>query len=142
MGDRLNTGAPPWTRSDESSGFEFILDSVPEAGAVARRRLEGLASFLPALTLQDLRAVVTELVNNAVTHGSGGPITVAVEVMPTGTARGTVTDGGRGPMKIAGGHEAGNRGLGLRLVDGLASRWGVHAPSSDVWFELAPSRHG
>jgi two-component sensor histidine kinase len=132
----MNIGAPQWKPSDDSSGFEFALDREPGAGAAARRQLDGLADLLPASTLHDLRIVVTELVNNSVSHGDGGPITVIVEVTPRGTMRGAVTDGGEGPVAIAAAREVG--GFGLRIVDTLVSRWGVNAPSSEVWFELAP----
>jgi anti-sigma regulatory factor (Ser/Thr protein kinase) len=134
----MNIGAPEWTPSDGSSVFEFPLDREPGAGAAARRQLDGLADLLPTSTLHDLRSVITELVNNSVSHGEGGPITVIVEVTPRGTTRGTITDGGEGPVAIAAAREVGDGGLGLRIVDALASRWGVSAPSSEIWFEFAP----
>ena len=134
----MNTQTPPPRRSEGSSGLEFALDSVPSAGSAARRQLDGLAGPLSALSFDELRIVVTELVNNSVRHGSGGPITVAVEVTPDGKTRGTVGDGGRGPVEIVAPRDLGDGGLGLRIVDALAAHWGVNAPSSDVWFELAP----
>ena len=54
----------PWTRSDSSSGFDIVLESVPSAGSTARREIDGLANALPALTLRDLQMVVSELVDN------------------------------------------------------------------------------
>ena len=134
----MNIGAPQWTQGDDSSGVAFAVESAPGAGAAARRHLDGLTDFLPALILHDLRIVVSELVNNSVSHGNGHPITVTVELAQTGTTRGTVTNGGRGPVAIAARREVGDGGLGLRIVDAVVSRWGVNAPSSDVWFELAP----
>lgn len=134
----MNIEPTPWTRSEDSSGFEVVLDSVPSAGRTARRHLDGLTDLLPALTLHDLRTVVTELVTNSVRHGTGRPIAVVIEVTPGGVTRGTVSDGGQGPVEIAAPREVRDSGLGLRIVDVLVSRWGVNAPSSDVWFELAP----
>ena len=135
----MNTQAAPWTRSDSSSGFEIVLKSVPSAGAKARREIEGLANALPDLTLRDLQMVVSELVNNSVVHGSGRPIEVTVEVTAGGLTRGTVGDRGVAPVEIAASRDARDGGFGLRIVDALASRWGVERPSSDVWFELAPA---
>ena len=135
----MDTQAAPWTRSDSSSGFEIVLDSVPSASSKARREIEGLANALPDLTLRDLQMVVSELVNNSVLHGSGRPIEVTVEVTPGGLTRGTVGDRGVGPVEIAAARDARDGGFGLRIVDTLASRWGVDRPSSDVWFELAPA---
>ena len=121
----------PWARSDGSSGFEVVLESVPSAGGRARRHIDGLADALPALTLRDLRMVVTELVNNSVLHGSGRPIGVAIEVTAEGLTRGSVSDQGIGPVEIATPQDC-DGGLGLRIVGALASGWGV-------WFEIAPS---
>ena len=124
--------------SDGSLGLDFVLDSVPSAGSAARRRIDGLADHLPSLSVRDLQVIVTELVNNSVVHGTGHPIEVTVEVTADGFSHGSVSDGGVGPVKIAPPRDAGDGGLGLLIVDALASRWGVNHPSSDVWFELAP----
>ena len=134
----MNIGAAPWTRSDISPGFEVVLHSVAGAGETSRRLVDGLAEVLPASTLSDLRTVVTELVNNSVRHGSGDPITLEIDVTPGGLTRGAISDGGLGPVGITPAPKAPEEGLGLRIVDALASRWGVNPPSSDVWFELAP----
>ena len=112
---------------------------MPSAGRTVRRHLDGLSEILPAPILHDLRTVVTELVDNSVLHGSGRPIVIVIEVMPDGVTRGTVSDGGQGPVEIAAPREAHDSGLGLRIVDVLVSRWGVDPPSSDVWFELPAS---
>jgi two-component sensor histidine kinase len=135
----MDTQTAPWTRSDSSSGFQIVLESVPSAGSKARREIEGLANCLPDLTLHDLQMVVSELVNNSVLHGSGRPIEVTVEVTAGGLTRGMVGDQGVGPVEIAAPREARDGGFGLRIVDALASHWGVDRPSSDVWFELAPA---
>jgi two-component sensor histidine kinase len=134
----MNIEATPWTWSQSSPGFEIVLDSVASAGWTARRHLDELGALLPASTLYDTRTVVTELVDNSVRHGTGRPIAVLIEVTPGGVTRGSVSDGGSGPVEIAV-REASEGGLGLRIVDALVSRWGVSAPSSDVWFELAPA---
>ena len=135
----MNTQSAPGARGDASPGFEVVLESDVSAGSHARRAIDGLADYLPASTLKELRWVVTELVENSVDHGTGGAITVVVEITPSGMACGTVSDGGRGPVEIAPGRKVGDGGLGLRIVDALAARWGVRAPSSDIWFELAPA---
>ena len=134
----MSTQAPPPRRSEGSSGLEFALDSVPSAGATARRQLDGLAGPLSALSFDELRIVVTELVNNSVRHGSGGPITVAVEVTPDGEDAGHSRRRGRGPVEIAAPRDVGDGGLGLRDRRCARCPLGANAPSSDVWFELAP----
>jgi anti-sigma regulatory factor (Ser/Thr protein kinase) len=91
---------------------------------------------LPARTLIDLTAVITELVNNAVAHGPQRPITVALEVAE-GVIRGEVADQGNPVAEIPPGREAAKRGaIGLQVVDQLAKRWGAYEGSTHVWFEL------
>ncbi len=86
------------------SGFEVVLDSVTSASETSRRHLDGLAELLPALTLRDLRMVVTELVNNSVMHGSGDPIVLAIDVTPVDwSAAPSVTGAGSGEDQITAG---------------------------------------
>lgn len=118
-----------------STGFAVSLESVPAAGGEARRHLAGLADRLSTAAFGGLRTVVSELVNNCVVHASGGPIELSIEHTLSGLIHGSVSDGGMGPMEISA--PTGRRGrMWTGLVDLLASRWGVNAPSSDVWFEM------
>jgi serine/threonine-protein kinase RsbW len=81
--------------------------------------------------------IVTELVTNAVRHGPGGPVEVAIEAGGAGV-RGEVADPGTGFRKFA---QVRRRmteegGRGLFLVDALSDSWGLSADSSRVWFEV------
>jgi anti-sigma regulatory factor (Ser/Thr protein kinase) len=121
-----------------ASGFQVTLRSDGDAAHEARRQVNGLADLLPVAVLADLRTIVSELVTNCVRHGTGREIEVTVAVARDGSVRGSVGDGGVAPVEIGPPQSAFDAGLGLRIVDALVTRWGVHAPSSDVWFELAP----
>jgi anti-sigma regulatory factor (Ser/Thr protein kinase) len=117
--------------------FRLVLSPDTRAGWRARRALrQRFSSSLPAQTLIDLTAVVTELVNNSVAHGPGRPITVTL-VTGNGTIRGEVADQGNPAAaipEIRKGTE--NGGVGLTVVDKLTSRWAVYEGSTHVWFEL------
>jgi anti-sigma regulatory factor (Ser/Thr protein kinase) len=82
--------------------------------------------------------IITELVTNAVRHGPGGPVEVAIEAGGSGM-RGEVADPGPGIHH----HELDCRrateegGRGLFLVDALSDSWGLSNNSSRVWFEVA-----
>ena len=117
--------------------FRLVLSPDTEAGWRTRQALrERLAASLPARTLIDLTAVVTELVNNAVAQGPQRPITVALAV-DDGTIRGEVTDRGNPAAALPRRRAATPPGaLGLQVVDQLTARWGVAAGSTHVWFEL------
>lgn len=97
-----------------------------------------LADLLPPPTLADLRAIVSELVDNCVLHGPGATIRLAVEVGRDGSVRGSVGDGSVPSPDIRPALREGECGIGLLIVDTLASRWGVDVGAKNVWFELAP----
>jgi anti-sigma regulatory factor (Ser/Thr protein kinase) len=82
--------------------------------------------------------IVTELVTNAVKHGPGGPVELALEAGGSGM-RGEVGDPGPGihhdELERRRATEEGGRGL--FLVDALSDSWGLSNNSSRVWFEIA-----
>ena len=95
--------------------------------------MEADAPQLSAEQLDVARLLVSELVTNAVRHGAGDEVVLALRV-----------DGARARFEV---HDAGGRqparhdprgadgGYGLNLVATLAARWGAD-PESGVWFEL------
>ena len=121
------------TKPDE---FQLVLSPDTEAGWRARQALrERYSDSLPAPTLIDLTAVVTELVNNSVAHGPRRPITLSL-VIDEETVRGEIADQGN-PAAAIPRIEAKQEGIhGLAVVDKLTSRWGVYEGSTHVWFEM------
>jgi anti-sigma regulatory factor (Ser/Thr protein kinase) len=122
------------TRPEE---FRIVLSPDNRAGWRVRGALrQRFSESLPAQTLIDLIAVVTELVNNAVAHGPGRPITVTL-VIGGEVIRGEVVDQGNPASAIPEIKRATEAGPhGLELVDKLTSRWAVYESSTHVWFEL------
>ena len=121
--------------------FKLVLSPDREAGWRARHALRNrFARSLPPQTLIDLVAVVTELINNAVKHGPGRPVTVGV-VVGESTVRGEVSDQGNPAAAIPEIKKASAKaGGGLDLVDKLTSRWEVYEGSTHVWFEMPLKR--
>jgi anti-sigma regulatory factor (Ser/Thr protein kinase) len=82
--------------------------------------------------------IVTELVANAVKHGPGGPVELAIQAGGNGM-RGEVADPGPGihrrDLDLRRATEEGGRGL--FLVDALSDSWGLSGDGSRVWFEVA-----
>jgi anti-sigma regulatory factor (Ser/Thr protein kinase) len=134
----MDTGPQPLAFGDRARGFELSLPSAPTASATARRHVDALGDALPAPLLADLRTILTELISNCVRHGTNNRIAVAVEVGSDGHVQGAVSDGGSGPVGFSPSRGYDERGLGLRIVDALTTRWGVDEPTSDVWFEIDP----
>lgn len=117
--------------------FRIVVSPDRKAGWCARQALrQHFSDLVPEKTLIDLSAVVTELVNNAVVHGPGRPVTVIV-VTGDETIRGEVADQGNPSAAIPKIQQAGHGGAhGLEVVDKLTSSWAVHEGSTHVWFEL------
>jgi anti-sigma regulatory factor (Ser/Thr protein kinase) len=116
------------------------LTAGPDAPAQARRFLSKTTGPRPQITDElDVSALlITELVSNAVRHGSPDPgavIEVRVTVSPT-LLRVLVRDRGSGfdPNDM----KTGDTQWGIHLVRELASRWGVErsVQGTDVWFEM------
>ena len=126
----------------DTFALEADVPGGPHATSRARRLVEHeLGGRVPADVLPDVSLMVTELVANGVRHGGGHAGTelrvvlelrsraLHVEVHNPGQASGAV--GRRSPGMGGGG------GLGLHIIDRLASRWGVHeGKRTAVWFEL------
>lgn len=131
----------------ETFAVEADVPGGPHAASRARRLVrEELSGRIPEEVMSDLELMVTELVANGVRHGGAGaeselhlslasrPPALHVEVVNP-DHRGAI--GPRAPDLERGG------GLGLHIVDRLASRWGVrHEPHTAVWFELDCRRGG
>jgi anti-sigma regulatory factor (Ser/Thr protein kinase) len=117
--------------------FRLVLSPDTEAGWRTRQALrQRFGESLPARSLIDLTAIVTELVNNSVARGPRRPITVALAV-EDGSIRGEIADQGNPATVVPQGKAEARKGhLGLRVVDELASRWGVYEGSTHIWFVL------
>jgi serine/threonine-protein kinase RsbW len=118
-------------------GIRLELEPGPEAGHQARDEVRyHLRDRVENGLLTDLQLIVSELVTNSVRYGPGKTIEVEIAVAETGSITGEVEDHGRGEVamrEITG--EGG--GFGLRIIDALASRWGVCEGRTRVWFELS-----
>lgn len=82
--------------------------------------------------------IVTELVTNAVRHGPGGPVEIAIQTGGRGV-RCEVLDPGPGIRRKATlrAEDSSDGGRGLYLVDQLSDSWGLAEDRSRVWFEVA-----
>jgi anti-sigma regulatory factor (Ser/Thr protein kinase) len=116
------------------------LPGVSKSVGCARGFVRGLLPELPGL--DDVVMAVSETVANAVTHTAsgldGGLVTVVVAVAP-GTVRVEVTDDGAfGARPYVKNDPGAESGRGMRIVQGLAARWGYRADGSRtvVWTEF------
>jgi anti-sigma regulatory factor (Ser/Thr protein kinase) len=121
---------------------EADLPGGPNAAWRARRLVDSeLSGRIPPAVLADVALLVTELVANGVRHGGAGgdsALRLLLEGHPDERLRVEVANPGphgavaKRPPDLRGGG-----GLGLHIVEKVASRWGVlHEPRTAVWFEV------
>jgi len=121
---------------------EADLPGGPHAAWRARRLVDGeLSGRIPRPVVADVALLVTELVANGVRHGGAGDdaaLRLLLEGHPEGRLRVEVANPGaageiakRPPDLLGGG------GLGLHIVERVATRWGIlNQPRTAVWFEV------
>jgi len=119
------------------------LENAPRSSAAARRVVERLGDAVDDMTLANLRLLVSELVTNAIEHGTtGGEIGLDIG-LEDGKVRVEVTDQGAGFVVRP--REPGDpmsSGWGLHFVELLAERWGSDGDGQTrVWFEVPARVH-
>jgi two-component sensor histidine kinase len=108
-----------------------------KAPGKARKAVASLAAALDGDVVADATLLVSELVSNAVKYGEGASIQLRVRTRSTRQLLVEVVDQGGGfspDVRRASRFESG--GFGFKLVDDLASRWGIHEGCAHVWFEI------
>lgn len=119
---------------------ELHLDERPTALSDARRWvLQAAEPFVEEERLADLRLVISEVVTNAVRHGSPSKRTVVAVTPKEGYLCVQVTDSGAGmaprPRATAPDEDG---GWGFFLIEHLTRRWGFTREDAHtrVWFEF------
>jgi anti-sigma regulatory factor (Ser/Thr protein kinase) len=113
----------------------LTVDRRPEAARVARDQVRALcAGRTPYPLIDDVLLVVSELVTNAVLHGTG-TITLQADVSDGQVAIG-VSDEGIGTPRAEVVDQSAPHGRGIAMVARLAKEWGVEPDPSGgktVW---------
>jgi anti-sigma regulatory factor (Ser/Thr protein kinase) len=129
--------SPP--RSAQSSDLRWTAQwpagVTAEVVPGVRDELSGVLSGwgLAGESAEPALLVVTELLDNAVEYGNGS--TGLVVRFDAGSVRVEVADGSPHPPRLRPADPLAPRGRGLRIVDGLATRWGWtdEPPGKVVW---------
>jgi anti-sigma regulatory factor (Ser/Thr protein kinase) len=116
--------------------WEYRLSPHASSIGQARRQVRyALEPYADAELVERIQLVVSELVTNAVRYGPGELITLRLVSGPDGFA-GEVVDHGAGLVAIRDQKWDAGGGLGLPIVEALASEWGVYPGSTHVWFRF------
>lgn len=120
--------------------LELSFAAVPNAATRARTEVtERFGPRLAARVLEDVRLLVTELITNALRHGSlRSGDRVSLKAWLTGDVlRIEVRDPGRDGDVVQRAPGQRDDGYGLYLVEQLTKRWGVdRRDGTVVWCEL------
>lgn len=120
--------------------LELSFAAVPNAATRARTEVtERFGPRLAARVLEDVRLLVTELITNALRHGSlRSGDRVSLKAWLTGDVlRIEVRDPGRDGDVVQRAPGQRDGGYGLYLVEQLTKRWGVdRRDGTVVWCEL------
>lgn len=116
------------------------LPPSPVAPALAREALDGWLSAMEGeQAADDIRAAASEIVANAVRHGRLGDDDV---IVLSGIVGNVIRIEVEQPSPVIGAEvqsqgDPGESGIGLRIVDKIAKRWGTdEGPPGRVWFEV------
>jgi anti-sigma regulatory factor (Ser/Thr protein kinase) len=116
------------------------LPGVGRSVGCARAFVRGLLADLPGR--DDVVMAVSETVANAVTHTAsgleGGLVTVTVAAAPGAVLLEVTDDGAAGTRPYVKDDPGAETGRGMRIVQGLAARWGYRADGTRtvVWAEF------
>jgi anti-sigma regulatory factor (Ser/Thr protein kinase) len=125
----------------ETFALEADVPGGPHAASRARRLVrEELVGRVPDTVMPDLELLLTELVANGVRHGGANEqaqLHLLLEGRPPALHVEVINPDHDGAVGMRAPDLEGGGGLGLHIVDRVASRWGVrHDPRTAVWFEL------
>lgn len=119
------------------------LRPVPASVPVARHLvLDLLGAWRAPHDADDAALLVTELVANVADHVAGEASFTLELAVSEEWLRITVRDGSALQPVVRDFEIGAPRGRGMRLVEAIATRWGVeeHGEGKAVWFELAAPR--
>lgn len=120
--------------------IEAKFDSTRDAPQRARELVRAkLMDRVPATTLADVLTVVSELVANAAIHGAGREARLRLQVLDDAVT-GEVANDGRSEIAYGEPDPENPRGLGLHVVNAIATTWGVEHGDGTVtvvFFEVA-----
>jgi anti-sigma regulatory factor (Ser/Thr protein kinase) len=123
-----------------SERLRLSLPPNKDAPGIARNFVVDRGWDLPPDVVNDAELLVSELVSNAVLHGSPA-ITLCVDLDPPCIGVGVQDEGEAVPTTaVQAPPPSLPRGRGLMIVDRLSESWGVTLtqppPGKTVWFEL------
>ncbi|AYN40951.1 ATP-binding protein [Streptomyces dangxiongensis] len=133
---------PFWRPVDSTTGdpaYSGVLQRDEQAAEDARKMVDTvLAVWHLEQLADDAKLVATELVANASRHARGTVVRMVVTRTARYRVRVAITDKSRALPALQLGDPLAETGRGLRLVDGVSSKWGVipYNWGKSLWAEV------
>jgi len=125
------------TAPEMSTNLDVDIPRDRKAPYHARRAVEDLGEAIAPEIRGDVLLLVSELVTNSVKYGDAGSVKLQVQAPSPRKLRVEVVNEGSSFTPVARDRPKTDvGGWGLHLVETLTDRWGVHAGSTHVWFEI------
>jgi anti-sigma regulatory factor (Ser/Thr protein kinase) len=119
------------------TSLDVDISRTPQAPKEARGAVRRLGDAIAPDVREDVVLLVSELVTNSVKYGDEGDLRLKIEApAPRQLRVEVVNEGASFEPRARTGSVTDAGGWGLHVVDRLADRWGVHAGSTHVWFEI------
>lgn len=119
------------------TSLDVDIPRDPRAPYHARRAVEELGDAIDPTIRPDVVLLVSELVTNSVKYGAEGSVRLQIDAPAPRRLRVEVVNQGSSFTPVARDRPKTDvGGWGLHLVEELTDRWGVHAGSTHVWFEI------
>jgi anti-sigma regulatory factor (Ser/Thr protein kinase) len=120
-----------------SKNLDVDIPRDARAPMRARRAVEELGPAIDPSIQHDVVLLVSELVTNSVKYGAEGDLKLQIDAPEPKRLRVEVVNQGASfEPQVRSRPKTEPGGWGLHLVETLADRWGVHAGSTHVWFEI------
>jgi anti-sigma regulatory factor (Ser/Thr protein kinase) len=129
------------TGGDDRVHIRREFSASPVAPALARQALDGwLSAMVGEDTADEVRVIASELVANVVRYGGLGDVDKIVLQGTIDDVHDVVRIEVEQPTPLTGAivrRDSKEFGMGLRIVDGIATEWGLdEGPPGVVWFEV------
>jgi anti-sigma regulatory factor (Ser/Thr protein kinase) len=127
------------TRNGYPRGMRLSFFPTVEAPGEARQGVAALGDRIDGESLDDLKAVISELVTLSVLRGASEPIEVSLELVDD-EVEALFDDHGPAARAVARAKERKDVALPLRIIEAMVDEWEADPEEATVWFRMHVER--
>jgi anti-sigma regulatory factor (Ser/Thr protein kinase) len=119
--------------------MRFSFFPTVEAPGEARRGVSALGDEIENGSLDDLKAVISELVTLSVLRGASAPIEVNLELVDD-EVEAVFDDHGPAARAVVRAMERKDSSLPLRIIEAMVDEWEADPEAATIWFRMHVER--